>query len=321
MLLLELSFLKKSPKMVTSQLTDIHQMTRINNISKCVPITKNITTSTKNFDESIELGNTALKTKMKTTVNTSKASKDRVKLEKGKRPRGRPRKIVLQNNTNLLDKFTDAGTYLQYANAKSLRTDSGIFMGTLYELQVKKYLEEKFKIQSTLHQGGSNDKGIDLNAIWNPTTIFPNEEKSLVGHENKKFEVVNSKKVKPLLQRRNKKIKLFVQCKCFNTSKISPKLIREIRGSCQDYFKKHGNSAVFMLASTNGFTRIGREDFDKAPLPLIFAKFSKPKLINKQYPYDLESWDIGELCGMYLNPLAVALFKGLNWIEFTKNLT
>jgi hypothetical protein len=316
MLMLEFSFLQKTPKTFAPQLTYIHRTAKINNITKYALLsnitTKTISSATQSSKETFD------------KINTSNESDIKTNPSKIKRPRGRPPKISLQTNKNLLDKFFDFETYLQYASHKSLKTNSGIFLGNLYELQVKHYLEKTFKIQNILHQGGSNDKGIDINAIWNPTKIFDENEFQDLKSSNKmktKFEIVNSKKIKPIIQRSNKTLKLFVQCKCFNTSKVDPKLIREIKGSCQEYFKKHGNSAVFMLASTNGFTKVGKEDFDKAPLPLIYMKFSKPKLIDSNFPYNINSWEMGELIGMYLNPLAIALFKGLNWIEFTKNLS
>lgn len=252
------------------------------------------------------------------------SSKSNVTIGRATRPRGRPRKVRLESNlvhgdNTVLSKYTDVKSYLEYASYKNLKTTSGIFIGNLYELQVKKYLEEKFKIQSVLHQGGSNDKGIDINAVWRPADVFEHEKHDKESIESS-FQIVNSKRVKPLISRNNQSLKLFVQCKCFDKSKIDPKLIREIKGSCQEYFKKHGNAAVFMLASTNGFTRMGKEDFDKATIPLIFAKFSKPQLMNSKSPYDSKSWDMGKLMGIYLNPMAIALFKGLDWIKFMNQI-
>lgn len=259
----------------------------------------------------------------RTITNEIKTPTDRKTnlIGRSSRPRGRPPKIksdkgaLLHGEKSILVKYDDVKSYLEYASYKNLKTTSGIFIGNLYELEVKKYLEEKFKIRSTLHQGGSNDKGIDINAIWNPTEIFQEDPKN---DGESKIQIVNSKRVKPIIFRNNQSLKLFVQCKCFNNSKIDPKLIREIKGSCQEYFKKHGNSAVFMLASTNGFTKIGKEDFDKAPIPFIFAKFSRPRLLDSKNPYRPESWDMGQLIGLYMNPMAIALFKGLDWINFVK---
>lgn len=297
------------------QLTSVSQTTRINNLTKFKRLLNTITTDNN-------------------TKNNEIIPKP-IRQEKGKRPRGRPRKqidtssVLLHNSSNLLDKFRNFETYLQYAKFKQLQTNTGVFMGNLYELQVKSFLEKQFKIQSTLHQGGSNDKGIDINAIWNPMNILKTEKTNKDGisnniddndNDNKKYEIVNMKKIKPLAKRSNQTIKLFVQCKCYKLSKIDPKLIREIKGSSQEYFKKNGNSAIFMIASTNGFTRVGREDFDKATIPLMYAKFTKPKLINKRYPFEIDSWEIGKLDGVYLNPLATAMFKGLDWISFMNKL-
>lgn len=263
----------------------------------------------------------------RTIANKSKSELDIIEditVGRTKRPRGRPPKVKIQKSTllhgdqSILEKYTDVKSYLDYASYKNLKTNSGIFIGNLYELEVKRCLEEKFKIQSTLHQGGSNDKGIDINAIWRPAEIF--EQENSIELPEPKIQIVNSKRVKPLIYRNNQSLKIFVQCKCFSTSKIDPKLIREIKGSCQEYFKKHGNSAVFMLASTNGFTKIGKEDFDKASIPLIFSKFSRPRLINSKLPYKKESWEMGKLMGIYMNPMAIALFKGLDWIKFMNEI-
>lgn len=319
MLMLELLiFPKTSAKVPLSTgvgLTRIHHAIRINNLVKHSRMLNTKKPLTK------QEGDITIEQK----GERDSSSKD----VKNKRPRGRPPKgknakqVVspkLHGNSNLLDKFTDATSYLQYASYKLLKPTSSVFMGNLYELEVKNCLEQSFKIRSTLHQGGSNDKGIDINAIWDPTSVFHNENSDAPIEKKTKFEIVNSKKVKPVLQRSNQVLKLFVQCKCFDTSKIDPKLIREIKGSCQEYFKKNGNSAIFMVASTNGFTRTGKEDFDKAPIPLIYFKFSKPRLVNLKKPYDIKSWEMGNLGGLYLNPLAAALFKGLDWIKFTNKL-
>lgn len=327
MLLLEFSILPKTTGKL--KLTTVHQAAKINNFSKHTRLlnTKNISPTPKTTP-----GILLEETPGQNTRDDPTARKDpskTAKVEKGKRPRGRPRKVRAGDNGNLLDKFNNVSTYLEYARYRSLKTTSGVFMGNMYELQIKTYLEETFKIQSTLHQGGSNDKGIDINAIWSPTKVFGSGSKDkdkdrgeveVQAGEKTRYEVVNSKRIKPLVQRTNQSLKLFVQCKCFNTSKIDPKLIREIKGSCQEYFKKHGNTAVFMLASTNGFTRIGGEDFEKAPIPMIYVRFSRPRLLNAGDPYELQNWQAGKLLGMRMNPLAMALFKGLDWINFAKRI-
>ncbi len=331
MLILELSVVPKNVlKSMNMQpnswrLTQIFQATHITAVSKHA---RSINTS--NPDSSHEVGSASV-WRMKDEANRTEITN--IPLEKGKRPRGRPRKMVsldgssgqLRETGNTLDKFQDTNTYLEYASYKKLKTTSTVFVGNLYELEVKKFLKNQFQIQSTLHQGGSNDKGIDINAIWNPTKILKAEKssakgKSLNDESSNKFEIVNSKKIKPLAQRANQTLKLFVQCKCFDTSKIDPKIIREIKGSSQEYFKKNGNSAVFMIASTNGFTKVGKEDFDKATIPMIFLKFPKPKLVDLKYPYKLKSWEMGTLEGVYMNSFASALFKGLDWIKFVNKL-
>lgn len=316
MLFLELSVFPKTSAKIGSrsvQLTGIHQAR---------------TTSLVKYSRMLNTTNSLL-SPSDIEVETSLISKEKAKksIAKGKRPRGRPpknksltnsSKTSVHNNSNLLDKFTDTTSYLEYASHKALKPTSPVFMGNLYELQVKTSLEKSFKIRSTLHQGGSNDKGIDINALWDPASIF-NKESGVV--TKTKYEFVNSKKIKPLVQRANQTIKLFVQCKCYDTSKIDPKLIREIKGSCQEYFKKKGNSAVFMIASTNGFTRTGKEDFDKATIPLIYAKFDKPRLLKPRSPYKIENWEMGSLLGIYLNPVAIGMFKGLDWIKFANKLS
>lgn len=327
MLVLDLSIISKTSSINSIKLTKIHHATKINNIVKYSRML-NTTNPLVNNLKSLNLETSLEKKKNQSVKKNSTKSDNTVKLTKGSRPKGRPPKnknknILSNSKTGSLDKFIDATSYLEYASSRSLQPNSGIFMGNLYELQVKTCLEESFKIRSTLHQGGSNDKGIDINAIWNPVEIFQKniEESKLDLESKKKYEIVNSKKIKPLIKRTKQSLKLFVQCKCYDTSKIDPKLIREIKGSCQEYFNKNGNSAVFMIASTNGFTRTGQEDFDKATIPMIYAKFSKPKLINKKDPYKIENWEMGTLLGMYLNPVACALFKNLNWIKFSDKLS
>lgn len=320
MLFVELAVLQKgSKKILKNRDLSLDSIFLLPRLSHLLKIQRDLShTKQINDIDSLKSSKTIIKSDIGLTPIPESSSKPI------KRSRGRPKKIKTKDSSNLLDKYTDIPSYLRYASFKKLKPTGTVFVGNLYELQVKKFLEEKFKIRNTLHQGGSNDKGIDINAIWEPTSVIDNDRKSKKTIDNetsKQFEMVNSKKVKPIVKRTSKTLKLFVQCKCFNTAKVDPKLIREIKGTSQEYFKKHGNSAVFMLASTNGFTKIGRSDFDKAPIPLIYAKFSKPKLIEKSSPHDINSWELGTALGFYLNPLATCMFKGLDWIKFTKKIT
>lgn len=317
MMLMELSYLPKQSKKYLKgynglSITNFMFATRISRVARLL--------NTRNEPKSRveDIGSIIVNKSVTNGLNSNESLKLKDKLtSKGTRPRGRPRKPT---PVTVIDKFNSVISYLEYVKYKKMKVTSSVFMGTFYELQVKEFLEENLKIKSTIHQGGSNDKGIDINAIWNPTTIFNNQRHTNDGDSTKKYETVNMKRVKPIVLRSNKTLKLFVQCKCFNTSKIAPKLIREIKGSCQEYFRKNGNSAVFMLVSTNGFTKVGREDFDKAQIPLIYVKFTKHRLIDARYPYDAKGWETGTIKGMYFNPLAVAMFKGLDWINFTTKL-
>lgn len=163
--------------------------------------------------------------------------------------------------------------YLQYAKFRDLNVSSTVFIGSLYELQVKDFLESHWKwppISKAEIVGGSGDRGVDIDA--NMGTF-----------------------------------RLLVQCKCYSNSRIDPKLLREIKGSIGDVpvdDTQRDIPLVSMIASTNGFTRQGRSEFDKANIPMIFLKFSKPKLLDISNPYSEKSWQRGEMLGWESNWMA-----------------
>lgn len=169
--------------------------------------------------------------------------------------------------------------YLNYAMYRNLNINSTVFIGSLYELQVKEYLEMKWPLPVSRVKivGGAGDRGLDIDAMMG-------------------------------------KFRLLVQCKCYSSQRVDPKLLREIKGAIQDVPAKSAKvktPLVAMIASTNGFTRQGRTDFDKATIPMIFLKFSRPKLVDITKPYEMESWKLGEMIGWEANWMAQSMGLGV----------
>lgn len=169
--------------------------------------------------------------------------------------------------------------YLKYAMYRNLNINSTVFIGSLYELQVKEYLETKWPlpVSNVKIVGGAGDRGLDIDAMMG-------------------------------------KFRLLVQCKCYSSQRVDPKLLREIKGAIQDVPAKSAKEEiplVAMVASTNGFTRQGRVEFDKATIPMIFLKFSRPKLVEITKQYEVASWQWGEMIGWEANWKAQSMGLGV----------
>lgn len=170
--------------------------------------------------------------------------------------------------------------YLRYAMWKNLKPESTVFNGNLYELQVKEYLEQEFPgVYKAQLVGGAGDQGIDIDAQINITDKLKHN------------------------------YRLVVQCKCYTSQRIDPKLLREIKGAVQDL--PNNSTPVAMIACTNGFTKQARSEFDKSSIPIILLRFSKQKLINIDKPYQFESWQWGKMLGWEGNWKAKELGIGL----------
>ncbi|QPG77021.1 hypothetical protein FOA43_004418 [Brettanomyces nanus] len=245
--------------------------------------------------------------------------------ENGNGPK-KDRAILLPVISN--KKYHNLETYLKYSNNKELSTDSTVFQGNFYELNFLEFLRRHFTVSRVIHQGGRDDKGIDIRAMWKPVDNFGKLSDGL-NLSNRTFQPVNSvTRVKPILLKRNTNIRLFVQCKSWEKSRIDAKMIREINGTFNNTGPRGGRPGIssktrrfLMVVCPTGFTRQGRIDFDKSLVPLIFIKFSK-STVNDRFKslYDIHNYNLGTFESFYCNPMANALLKGLNWTEFMKRL-
>lgn len=216
--------------------------------------------------------------------------------------------------------------YLQDAKLRGSSTDSTVFLGTFYELNFMNFLQKNFTVDRIIHQGGKDDKGIDIRATWHPVDDF----EVISGKEPiKKFAIVNSiSRVKPIVLKKSRLVKLFIQCKSWKKSRIDARLIREVNGTFTNTGRSGSRPSTnsrtgtfLMIVCPTGFTRQGRMDFDRSLLPLMFVKFSRAKIRNlKQSPYDITNYNVGQFESFYCNPMAAALLKGLDWSDFMKHL-
>ncbi|OWB69516.1 hypothetical protein B5S30_g4932 [[Candida] boidinii] len=246
-------------------------------------------------------------------IGTGKKKIESDKLKKS-RKKSEKKRIILENQK--LAKYIDVESYLNHAKSTNATITSTVFQGNLYELTILEFLRDKFDITKAIHQGGKNDKGIDIRANWDLTQLkaIPSELP-----KESSYELVNAtKKLKPLIIRKNKirslNVKLFVQCKCYEKSRIDAKLIREINGTYSNTVSQSNSRVFFMLVTPTTFTRQGRIDFDLSEIPLIFCKFSKSRKI-KGDGYSLKDYDWGQFESFYCNPIAHALLKGIDWTK------
>lgn len=224
-------------------------------------------------------------------------------------------------------KYHDLETYLLYTKDNKVSPNSTVFQGNLYELNFLEFLRQNFTVKRVIHQGGKGDRGVDIRATWLPTENF----RRLPDPDDKKvMQSVNSvTHVKPICLKKNASIKLFIQCKSWEKSRIDAKLIREINGTFDNTGSGGSRPAngertrrFLMIVCPTGFTRQGRIDFNRSLVPLIFIKFSKSVLRDgRRSPYNFDNYKFGSFQTFYCNPMATALLKGLNWMDFMKKLT
>ncbi|GME70186.1 unnamed protein product [Ambrosiozyma monospora] len=242
--------------------------------------------------------------------------------------KGKPKKKTVSKLPDVVGnlKYNDLKSYMNYARQSSLSTNSTVFQGNFYEMTFLEFLRRNFKVSRLIHQGGKNDKGIDISANWDPIANFETTEIE----NGKVMQPVEggNRKVKPIVLKKGKQsknVKLFVQCKCWTKSRIDAKMIREINGTLHNGNTgaargggpKPGSGNFLMVVTPTGFTRQGQIDFDSSLLPLVFIKFSKNELKKgKKDVYDLNNYKFGKFESFYCNPMANALLKGLDWTHF-----
>lgn len=78
----------------------------------------------------------------------------------------------------------DCQTYLNYCLQKNVNTGSHVFKGTLYELYVKSFLEQKLKCYDLVKYGGAYDNGVDVIGRWNLLPYYDEQEVKTVGSKS-----------------------------------------------------------------------------------------------------------------------------------------
>ncbi|KAI0462040.1 hypothetical protein LJB42_004645 [Komagataella kurtzmanii] len=221
----------------------------------------------------------------------------------------------------LLQQNDSVVSYLDYAKQKDLSNISTVFQGTLYELSTKTFLDEHFNISRLLLQGGANDKGIDIRCVWDLKQFLPEdplEQQASIAKLEKQYQIGNKrgKHIKPLLLRQNPslKVKLFVQCKAYETKEVDPKMVRELNGtysSCIPYYDRW--KTFFMYVSPTNLSKQARYDFDSSHNPLVFMQLEKTQLKLHGDPYNVNHYERARLKSFHCNHVASWLLKGLNW--------
>lgn len=104
-----------------------------------------------------------------------------------------------------------------------------MFKGTLYELYVKSFLEQKLNCQDLVKYGGSYDNGVDIIGRWNLLPYYDEQEVKSVGSMSilrySQESTYNISKSPISLS----DVQILVQCKNFK-KKPDAKIIRELSG-------------------------------------------------------------------------------------------
>ncbi|CCH44082.1 hypothetical protein BN7_3641 [Wickerhamomyces ciferrii] len=207
--------------------------------------------------------------------------------------------------------YDDLSSYLEYADFVQVNKDTTVFQGTIFEMRAKEKLEKALKIKNLRHAGGAFDNGIDL--IGSLDILQYKTDK-----EPRKAVPLKGKRVKPLILRKRTDLDVIIQCKSFS-SKVTAKEIREQSGIFNFNIRRTDrNNSLMIMAASSVLTSQGLTQLDTVDIPMIYCQISRLRQIAEN-PYDLSSYEGGDLLGFYFNPYALALFEGTSFYEHTQS--
>lgn len=206
-----------------------------------------------------------------------------------------------------------------YARANGEIANSTVFQGTLYELTVMRELVNKLRFNSVHLVGGSYDRGIDIKGKWDISHIIEEVDKQVSFHTDlpKRFKLKDSS-FKPWRDRvkKGKYMDCYVQCKAFNSDKVTGRQVRELIGTfSMKVPPTKRNSSVMVMSSPTMFTKDGLTLFNEANIPMIFARVEMlKKLANGDYDFEKS----GQLVQYYENEYASKLLANCGIKEWLK---
>lgn len=209
-------------------------------------------------------------------------------------------------------------TIQRYIVANEGIANSTVFQGTLYELTVMRELMEKLRMEHMQVVGGSYDGGVDIRGRWDVTPIITEVDRHIHFEELPKRIKVNNTTIKPWRHRvkPSKYLDCYVQCKAFNSEKITGRQVRELIGvfAMQVPLSKRSSSIMIMSAPTL-FTKDGITLFNEAQIPMIFTRVEMISALGNGN-FDVEN--SGKLLQYYENDYASKLLANCGIKEWLK---
>lgn len=205
----------------------------------------------------------------------------------------------------------DCQTYLRYCLRNNVNTGSTVFKGTLYELYVKSFLEQKLNCQDLIKYGGSYDNGVDIIGRWNLLPYYDEKEVKSVGSmsilrysQESNYNISKS----PISL---SDVQILVQCKNFK-KKPDAKIIRELSGIL-DYHDFNKKSTIMFIVTPSPCTSQATIQLDKSKHAIIHLMIS-PLVNNSKIDdfFNLNEWTGGNLRQVYMNRQSRSLLSGLN---------
>lgn len=192
---------------------------------------------------------------------------------------------------------------------------SSVFQGTLYELTVMKELANKLLMSNLSKVGGANDKGVDIIGDWNVNGISQKMNTLLKNNKDVKF-----------LSERNP-FGIFVQCKAFKHTKVSPRDLRELVGTYtalagQSFFgeKDIANTKqnLIFMCSPNLLTPQGIKLINTVRIPIIYIRIQLLPVTNIPFSEEELNKNLGQLLNYYENIYAQEILQDCfidNWLN------
>lgn len=194
---------------------------------------------------------------------------------------------------------------LDYIVSNAEIASSTVFRGTLYELTVMRELTKKLGLQNTQLIGGAYDHGVDIKGKLDVLPIITAVEKMIALEEELPKRVrVGKSSIKPWRARIKsaKFLDCYVQCKAFNSDKVTGRQVRELMGTfAMRVPPAKRTSSLMVMSSPTLFTRNGLEVFNNAQVPMIFTQVG---LLQKGEGGTFDFKNSGQLMQYYENEYA-----------------
>ncbi|QEU59166.1 Rrg7 [Kluyveromyces lactis] len=209
-------------------------------------------------------------------------------------------------------------TLQKYIVANEGIANSTVFQGTLYELTVVRELMNKLRLEDMQVVGGSYDGGIDIRGKWNVLPLTKAIETQIQFDELPKRLKLPTTSIKPWKHRAkpDKYLDCYIQCKAFNSDKVTGRQVRELIGSfSMQVPARKRNSSIMIMSSPTLFTKDGIRLFNEATIPMVFTKVD---MIQRLADGSFDVKNSGKLQHYYENDYASKLLANCGIKEWLK---